>query len=244
MDGGRCHSKHMVERIQALILGMREMTDNIAHDMRSPLARIRTNAESALYSAKTVEDYRVSAADTLEECDRLLQMINTTLDVAEAEAGIAELDKKEIDISAMVQDACELFEPIAEDREIELTPRLESGTIVLGSPQQLQRMLANLLDNALKYTSSHGRVDVEISSDEKAVVVAISDTGVGISHAEQSHIFERFYRCDQSRSQPGFGLGLSFARAVARSHGGDLQVASWQGRGSVFTVTLPLYHSP
>lgn len=233
----------MVEKISTLVSGMREMTDNIAHDMRSPLARIRSNSEMALYSAKTVEDYRVSSAETLEECDRLLEMINTTLDVAEAEAGIAEIDKKEVDISLTVQDACELFEPVAENKDIQLSPRLEPNHCVLGNMQHLQRMLANLLDNALKYTPVKGSVEIAVSRENDLVSIAVSDTGIGISESEQQHIFERFFRCDQSRSMPGFGLGLSFSRAVARTHGGDLRVLSEPGRGSVFTVTLPLHKS-
>jgi heavy metal sensor kinase len=232
----------MVDRIRALISGMRAMTDNIAHDMRSPLARIRAHSELTLSRAKTLDEYKISAADTLEECDRLLQMINTTLDVAEAEVGVAEFATDDVDISCVVEDACELFEPIAEDKDIELSLRREPDCVVRGSTQYLQRMLANLLDNALKYTPPRGRIDVEMFSEDAAVSIAIRDTGIGISEVDQPHIYERFFRCDESRSQPGFGLGLSLARAVARAYGGDIGVSSNQGSGSVFTVTLRVYN--
>ena len=231
----------MVERIRRLILGMREMTDNIAHDMRSPLARIRANSELTLFHAKTLDEYKESATDTLEECDRLLQMINTTLDVAEAEVGAADFIREDIDISELVKDAFELFEAVAENKDIELSLKLAPDCRVQGNARYLQRLLANLLDNALKFTPPKGRIELAVSSKHGTVSASVRDTGVGIADADQPHIFERFFRCDQSRSQPGFGLGLSLARAVARAHGGDLAVSSSPGEGSEFIVTLPSY---
>jgi heavy metal sensor kinase len=229
----------MIGRIRALISGMRDMTDNIAHDLRSPLARIRANSELALLSATTIEEYESSAAETLEECDRLLEMINTTLDVAEAEAGATRFETEEVHVGDMVNDVCDLFSPVAEDKQIRLSNQLVSDCRVRGNRKYLQRMLANLMDNALKYTPANGTVAVAVSADERAVSIAVRDTGIGIPASEQAQIFERFFRCDQSRSHPGFGLGLSLARAVARTHGGDLAVQSNPGGGSVFTVTLP-----
>lgn len=231
----------MIDRIRRLISGMREMTDNIAHDMRSPLARIRANSELALSSAKTVDEYRDSAVDTLEECDRLLQIINTTLDVAEAEVGAAEIAAETVDISSIVKNAYELFEPVAENKEIELSLNLVPGCHVRGNAGYLQRMLANLLDNALKFTPPKGCIDVAVLSHDGKVSTSVRDTGIGIAEADQPHIFERFFRCDPSRSQPGFGLGLSLARAIAQAHGGDLVVSSSLGQGSVFRVTLPVF---
>jgi signal transduction histidine kinase len=229
----------MVDRIAAVISQMRTMTDNIAHDLRSPLGRIRAIAERALSASRSVDEHRTASADTLEECDRLLQMINTTLDVAEAEVGAAQLLKEEIDLASIIQDACELFEPIAEDKEIEISAKLEANCQVRGNIQYVQRMLANLLDNALKYTPPKGSVSVELARDDQVAAISVSDTGVGIAPDEQARIFERFYRGDQSRSQQGFGLGLSFARAVAHALGGDISVTSTPNKGSRFTVTLP-----
>lgn len=230
----------MVERLRKLIFGMREMTDSIAHDLRSPLARIRANAETALSSANTLEDHQASQADTLEECDRLLQLINATLDVAEAEAGAAQLSKEDVDLSIVIQDACELFEPIAEDQEIELSTELIPSCHVNGNKQYLQRMLANLLDNALKYTRRKGSIKVSLATDSKTASIYVHDSGIGIAPADQERIFERFFRCDQSRTKDGCGMGLSFARAVANAHGGDITLSSEPGKGSIFSVTLPV----
>ena len=229
----------MLDRIRDLITEMREMTDNIAHDMRSPLARIRAISEVAVGSTATNHAHKKAAATTIEECDRLLQMINATLDVAEAEAGTAAADVQTVDMSELASDACELFEPVAEERGIELTTVLDAGCSIRGNVQSLQRMLANLLDNALKYTPAKGRVGINLGCADGCIKVAVADTGIGIPKSDHSRIFERFYRCDQSRSETGCGMGLSFSQAVARAHGGDISVTSEPGKGTTFTITFP-----
>jgi len=230
----------MVGRLNHLVSGMREMTDNIAHDLRSPLGRIRAEAEQALSSAESVDDHKKAEVGILEECDRLLHMINTTLDVAETEAGVLDLDKHETDISLILHDACELFEPLAEDKGIEMTCRIESDCRVTGNNSYLQRMLANLLDNALKYTKPDGRVGIKLEKDGGKILINVSDTGAGIEEDDQKRVFDRFFRCDTSRSESGCGLGLSLARAIARAHGGDIIITSNPDGGSIFTVTLPM----
>jgi heavy metal sensor kinase len=233
---------NMLEHIQELIKGMKEMTDNIAHDLRSPLTRIRGIAETTLMTARDTADYELMTGSIIEECDRLLSIINTMLDISEAEAGVSKLDMTEINISKLVRDACDLFQPIAEDRDICLTPILKTEISVCADKQKLQRVIANLLDNALKYTPRGGTVTISVDQNEREVIVSFTDNGVGISEEDLPHIFERFYRCDRSRSQAGIGLGLSLAQALARSHGGNISVSSPQGKGSVFTLTIPFTH--
>jgi heavy metal sensor kinase len=230
----------MLDRIQTLLTEIKEMTDNIAHDLRSPIARIRGIAEVTLTTSKSLSEYENMAASTIEDCDRLLDMINTMLLISKTEAGVEKLSREEVDIAALIRKACELFQTIAEDKDVGLAYRPPEETFLLGDTRMLQRMLSNILDNAVKYTPPGGKIEVSLTeSKSRDAIVSVSDTGVGISDADLLHIFERFYRCDRSRSQPGTGLGLSLARAIARAHGGDITVTSTVNQGSIFTITLP-----
>ncbi|MGB5717291.1 MAG: HAMP domain-containing sensor histidine kinase, partial [Gammaproteobacteria bacterium] len=164
---------------------------------------------------------------------------NTTRDVAEAEAGAARLSMESIDLSRVAEDACELFGPIAEDKGISLSSSIEPGCHVRGNLQMLQRMLANLLDNALKYSERNSRVTVGVNAGDNTVLVSVRDEGIGISQQDLKKIFDRYFRCDESRSKSGCGLGLSLVRAVTMAHGGNIDVVSTSGTGSEFRITLP-----
>jgi heavy metal sensor kinase len=229
----------MLDRIQALLTEIKEMSDNMAHDLRSPITRIRGIAEVTLTSGKTPGEYEGMAASTIEECDRLLDMINTMLMISKTESGVDKISGRDVDLTGIVRQACELFEPTAEDKKVNLSCNVPDRAHLTGDTPMIQRMLSNLLDNAIKYTPSGGIVNIAVTESKTRVVVALKDTGIGISQADLPRIFERFYRCDQSRSQAGIGLGLSLARAIARAHGGDITVISTPNQGSTFTVTLP-----
>ncbi len=230
----------MLDRIQNLVTGIKEMSDNIAHDLKSPITRIRGISEVTLTTAASEKDYKNMAASTIEECDRLLDMINTMLVISRTEAGVNTLDAKKMDVSAIVRDACELFQASAEVKDLKFACDVPGPLQVWGDQRLIQRMIANLLDNAIKYTSEGGTVNVAVHRQENhSVGITVKDTGIGISEQDLPRIFQRFYRCDPSRSNAGIGLGLSFAKAVARAHGGDIAVTSRPDQGSTFTVTLP-----
>ena len=202
----------MLDRIQALLTEIKEMSDNVAHDLRSPITRIRGIAEVTLTSGKTPGEYEGMAASTIEECDRLLDMINTMLMISKTESGVDKISGRDVDLTGIVRQACELFEPTAEDKKVSLRYDVPDETHLIGDTPMIQRMLSNLLDNGIKYTPSGGIVNIAVSASTTQVVVTVKDTGVGISSTDLPRIFERFYRCDQSRSQEGIGLGQPGSR--------------------------------
>jgi heavy metal sensor kinase len=229
----------MLDRIQTLLTEIKEMSENLAHDLRSPITRIRGIAEVTLTNGKSLSEYECMAANTIEECDRLLDMINTMLMISKTESGVDKLSSEEIDLAGLVREACELFEPPAEDKRVTLSCNVPVRSHLVGDTRMVQRMLSNLLDNAIKYTPSGGTVTVSVSEDDTHVFISVKDTGCGISPSDLPRVFERFYRSDQSRSQSGIGLGLSLARAIVRAHGGEITATSTPNQGSTFTVTLP-----
>ena len=233
----------MLDRIEELVKSIREMSDNIAHDLKTPIARIRGFAELSLIQEENLEDFRAMASNTIEESDRLLDMINTMLVISKAEAGEGEFDFKKTNLSLMIKDACDLFAPLAEDKNIRFDTTIEEQIFIVADTKMLQRAFSNLLDNAIKYTLENGTINVIVFKDNNCITIRIEDTGIGIEKKYLEKIFQRFYRAESSRTSEGTGLGLSFARTIVRQHKGDIIVNSFPGRGSVFEMTLP-YRNP
>ena len=231
----------MLDRIEALVTSIREMGDNIAHDLKGPVTRIRGLAEVTLVHGKSLDEYQSMAASTIEDADRLLSMINTMLVISRADSGQGEFCMESVELSDLVEEACQLFYPLAEDGGVVLENRAQGPFEVCADRGMMQRCLANLIDNAIKYTKTGGIVTVGLSvGTQEMVQLIVEDTGIGIDPENLERVFERFFRADTSRSCRGTGLGLSLARSLVRGHGGDVTVNSVPGQGSVFTIYLPL----
>ncbi len=229
----------MLDHIRDLMKGLREVTDNIAHDLKTPITRMRIASETELAKAACCEESQKLAANNIEECDNVLQMIDTMLMISKEESGISKNEKKLVDLSQIIKDAFELFSPIAKETEIQCLNQVSDNVVIAGDFHGLQRMVINLLENAIKYTPPGGSVTVLSHIEDDIIKIVFQDTGIGIPEEDIPHIFKRLYRCDKSRSQQGFGLGLSLAMAIAHAHLGDITAASQPGKGSTFTVILP-----
>jgi signal transduction histidine kinase len=235
----------MLGRISELMEGLKEVSDNIAHDLRTPLTRLRNHAEAALAFGGDAATYRQALEKTIEESDQLIRIFNALLLIARAEAGGDLGPLQPFDVGEAARSVAELYEPIAEEEGVELTIRAEDGLEVRGNRELIGQAIANLVDNALKYGApqkgiADAKPDVGITARRagRSIVLTVADRGSGIAPADRARVLDRFVRLEGSRSRPGSGLGLSLAAAVARMHGGTVDLEDNQP-GLRVRLTLP-----
>jgi signal transduction histidine kinase len=233
----------MLDQVQGLIEGMRRTTDALAHDIRTPLARLRAGAELSLAKPATAQDMREALMTAIESSEQLVELTEALLDVSEAEAKALALELAPVDVHRLLATVVDLYQLAAEDVQVTLEHRStadpDASAVVHGDLLQLRRVVANLVDNAVKYTPPGGHVALDAAVTDAVVIVRVTDTGIGIPEAELPHIWSRLFRGDLSRSKRGMGLGLSLVRAIVEAHGGRVTVQSRPGEGSTFEILLP-----
>jgi signal transduction histidine kinase len=241
----------MLERIEGLMHGFKEVSDNIAHDLKTPLTRLRNRAEEALRAGRQEGDYRAALEATIEESDELIRTFNALLMIARAESRASSVPMTDCDAAEIARGVGELYDPLADEKGLALRIEAPSPVPIRGSRELLTQALANLVDNAIKYAGAEhaaaNRAPAEIiitaKSEGDRVLLSVTDHGPGIAEADRGHVVERFVRLERSRSEPGSGLGLSLVSAVAHLHGGELKFDD-NGPGLKATLALPRQAPP
>lgn len=236
----------MLERIENLMYGLKEVSDNIAHDLKTPLTRLRNRLEATLRADQQSVDYRETVQSTIEEADHLIRVFNALLRIARVEAGSPDQDREDIDIAAIVREVSELYEPVAEEDGVNFQLLHCDKAVVFGSRELIAQAITNLLDNALKYgrrsDETPPAITVSLTASETEASIIVADNGPGIAKEDREKVCQRFFRLEQSRSAPGSGLGLSLVNAVAGLHEGTLLLED-NDPGLKISLNLPLSKS-
>ena len=229
----------MLDRLNKLMTGMKDVSDNIAHDLRTPLNKIRTNLEVTLMSNPTSDNYKNSIQEVIQDIDIVINTFNSLLAISRVESGSISIDKEKIDINKLLENIIDLWEPLAEEREIILTDQSEKNILLDGNRNLLSQAISNLIDNAIKYGPNGNKINVGAKFEKDNVILWVSDNGPGVPDADKERVLERFTRLDISRNTQGTGLGLSLVNSSIKFHKGSISLLDSNPNGLIVKLELP-----
>lgn len=230
----------MLDRLDRTFTSQREFIEDFSHEIKTPLAIIKGELEVTLKKIRSVKEYETTLHSSLEEINRIIKIVDDLLTLARVEAEALSLSASSINLADLIQELVAEMEILARQKNLELTLEKKADPIITGDQEKLKRVFINLLDNAIKFTPAGGKIEVKVEKEDNLARVQIADSGVGISEEQLQHIFDRFYRGEAGGNSSGSGLGLSIARSIVEAHKGKIEVKSQVGKGSIFTVFLPL----
>lgn len=230
---------NMLDRLNKLMIGMKDVSDNIAHDLRTPLNKIRTNLEVTLMSNPTSENYRNSIQEVIYDIDIVINTFNSLLAISRVESGSLSLEKEKVDINKLLENVIDLWEPLAEEKNINLINQSDDNIYIEGNINLLSQAISNLIDNAIKYGPQGNKINIGAKFENENVILWVSDNGPGIPNKDKERVLERFARLDVSRNTKGTGLGLSLVASSIRFHKGTIQLLDSKPNGLIVKLEIP-----
>jgi len=232
----------MLGRLNVAFQEARQFSADASHELQTPLTVLKGEIEVGLRSPRRPEEYQAILRSALEETDRIARLVEGLLLLSRSDAGVLRMDRRPVDLKNLIEEVIHQVKPLAESHSVKLQTRSVELAQIQGDPDHLRRLLLNLVDNGIKYTQPGGSVEISLRRDEKFAILQVSDTGIGIPEEDQETVFRRFYRtaAARARGESGVGLGLAIARSIVEAHGGRIEVRSAVGKGSHFTIFLPL----